>query len=309
MANTAKVSGAGIASFTYKQVISFLKSTVSRHRQLPILAKLTFWFVILVVVALVSAFFIIGPDKIAQTLYDLSQRLAELRFGWLILGAVLVITSFPPLVGYFTTVSLCGFAYGLQGFFIAAPAAVFGSALVFIVLRLAFMRKIRSWTAENDKWQALERVIKSRGLPLIILIRLSPIPPWVYANALFASIEAVSLWQFMFATTCLLPKIFVIVFVGSRLALLSDGKQRGQMDTMSKIIDSVSIVVGVLLAIATGVVVFRLMRKEIRELRESPNVDDELAADALEEAEEGAPLLGNISESDGRERAPSKYNR
>ena len=40
---------------------------------------------------------------------------------------------------------------------------------------------------------------------------------------------------------------------------------------------------------------YRLMQKEIRQLRESPNVEDELAADALEEAEEGAPLLRSVS--------------
>ena len=37
------------------------------------------------------------------------------------------------------------------------------------------------------------------------------------------------------------------------------------------------------------------MQKEIKQLRESPDVEDELAAEALEEAEEGAPLLHNVS--------------
>lgn len=27
---------------------------------------------------------------------------------------------------------------------------------------------------------------KAKGLPLVILIRMSPLPPWVYANTLFA---------------------------------------------------------------------------------------------------------------------------
>ena len=37
------------------------------------------------------------------------------------------------------------------------------------------------------------------------------------------------------------------------------------------------------------------MQKQIDELRKSPAIDDELAAEALEEAEEGAPLLQNFS--------------
>ena len=45
------------------------------------------------------------------------------------------------------------------------------------------------------------------------------------------SIEAVSLWQFCLATTVVFPKVALHVFVGSRLATLSDGETRRQMDT------------------------------------------------------------------------------
>lgn len=45
------------------------------------------------------------------------------------------------------------------------------------------------------------------------------------------SIEAVSLWQFVIATTVVFPKVALHVFIGSRLAALSDGETRRQMDT------------------------------------------------------------------------------
>lgn len=81
-----------------------------------------------------------------------------------------------------------------------------------------------------------------------MLIRASPFPPWVYANSLFAvsmlgfrvmfdltitsqSIEAVALWQFVIATTVVFPKVALHVFIGSRLAALSDGDTRRHMDT------------------------------------------------------------------------------
>lgn len=81
-----------------------------------------------------------------------------------------------------------------------------------------------------------------------MLIRASPFPPWVYANSLFAvcsstlcgppgtltllqSIEAVALWQFVIATFVVFPKVALHVFIGSRLAALSDGETRRQMDT------------------------------------------------------------------------------
>ena len=44
------------------------------------------------------------------------------------------------------------------------------------------------------------------------------------------SIETVKLWQFFVATIFVLPKIFLSVFIGSRIAAFSDGKQREHMD-------------------------------------------------------------------------------
>ena len=96
--------------------------------------------------------------------------------------------------------TLCGFAYGpLGGFAIAAPSALIGSALTFVILRLLFKQRIKDWTQRKTPWLAMEQVIRSKGLPLIILIRMCPIP-WVYSNALFASMEVVQLWQFVVAT-------------------------------------------------------------------------------------------------------------
>jgi hypothetical protein len=70
----------------------------------------------------------------------------------------------------------------------------------------------------------------------------------VYSNTLFAvsgvlqnihpphievlqSIEATALWQFAVATTFVFPKLLLHVFIGSRIAALSDGDQRSHMDT------------------------------------------------------------------------------
>jgi uncharacterized membrane protein YdjX (TVP38/TMEM64 family) len=50
-------------------------------------------------------------------------------------------------------------------------------------------------------------------------------------NRLLQSIEAVKLWQFAIATVCVFPKILLHTFIGSKIAELSDGDQRGHMDT------------------------------------------------------------------------------
>ncbi|KAF9055209.1 Golgi apparatus membrane protein TVP38 [Hymenopellis radicata] len=221
-------------------------------------------------------------------------------FIWFLIAfyICMALVSFPPLIGHTTLTTLCGFAYGMKGFAIAATASVVPSALVFVTLRFCFSHRLRQWSTQSDKWQALESVVRAKGLPLIILIRISPFPPWVYSNSLFASIEAVSLWQFVTATLFVLPKILLHVFIGSRMAALSDGESRRHMDTQTKVINGLLIGAGILVAIFTSWLVYTLVQKHIRELEGVPPEVDRMAAEALEEYDEGAPLLKPADEEE-----------
>lgn len=85
---------------------------------------------------------------------------------------------------------------------------------------------------------------RSRGMPLIILIRMSSLVPWAWSNSLFAvsfsiasnldlmpsqqSISSVSLLQFFIATCFVVPRVVIQVFIGSRVARLSNNKQRNR---------------------------------------------------------------------------------
>ncbi|KAF8165439.1 Golgi apparatus membrane protein TVP38 [Crassisporium funariophilum] len=272
-------------------VKTYFKFALNRYRNLHVFGKMFIWMVLLFYICMGAFIIVVTPSRIAQYLYDKARLLAETRFGWLALGAAIVCISFPPLVGHTTLVTLCGFAYGMKGFFIASTGSVLGSALVFVVLRLLFRDRLHSWSSQNRKWQALESVVKAKGLPLIILIRISPFPPWVYSNSLFASIEAVKLWQFVTATLFVFPKLLLHTFIGSKIAALSDGDQRGHMDTRTKVINGMLVGGGILIAIFTSWWVYTLVQSHIRHLEGfSPEVD-ELAAEAIEDYDEEAPLL------------------
>lgn len=85
------------------------------------------------------------------------------------------------------------------------------------------------------------------------------------------------------------------------------------MNPETKIINAAVIAGGILIVILTSMFVFRLsllisrmlihihsiiyhaMQSHIRHLKNIPPEIDELAAEAVEEAEEGAPLLGSFS--------------
>lgn len=128
----------------------------------------------------------------------------------------------------------------MKGFYVAAAGSVLGSALVFVVLRLLFSRRLRKWSSSNEKWQALESVVVSfnsvlvmnmsdnisfdlqqaKGLPLIMLIRASPFPPWVYANSLFAVSP-------MLSRALHVLKQCVIVYRGRRTVAIRDCNNSG----------------------------------------------------------------------------------
>ncbi|KAF9482492.1 Golgi apparatus membrane protein TVP38 [Pholiota conissans] len=269
----------------------YAKFALHRYRKLHLLGKLFIWMLLFFYMCMGVFIIVVTPSRIAQFMYDKTRLLAATRFGWLILLAALIGVSFPPLIGHTTLVTLGGFAYGMEGFFISAAGSLIGSALVFMILRLVFSKKLHTWSSQNQKWQALESVVTSKGLLLIILIRISPFPPWVYSNSLFASIEAVKLWQFVIATTCVFPKILLHTFIGNKMAELSDGDQRGHMDTRTKVLDVCFVIGGIIIAIFTSWTVYNLVQNHIRHLEGIPPEVDELAAEAIEDYDEEAPLL------------------
>ena len=116
------------------------------------------------------------PSRIAQLSYNWAASLAATPYGWLIFFAasgiyawnipqhviyysISVIVSFPPLIGHTTVVTLCGFAFGMKGFWIAATGALFGSAFVFVLLRAFFGQRLRQFSVNHKKWRGLEEVV------------------------------------------------------------------------------------------------------------------------------------------------------
>jgi len=268
---------------------------VLHYKNLHIFGKAFIWLVVLFYIVSGVFIIVVTPSRIAQFSYDQAQALAKLPFGWIAFGAPMLIISFPPLIGHTTLITLCGFAYGMKGFLISFPASILGSAFAFVVLRYLFSERLHQWSSNNNKWQALESVVGEKGLPLIILIRISPLPPWVYSNSLFASIEAVKLWQFVVATCFISPKLLLHTFIGSKIAALSDGDQRGEMDTSTKVLNGLLVGGGLAVAAFTSWWIYTLVQGHVRHLEGFPADVDELAAEAIEDFDEEAPLLASHS--------------
>ena len=47
------------------------------------------WSLAMFYIALGTFLVMVGADRIAQTMYNFAQKISHLRFGWMILGAML----------------------------------------------------------------------------------------------------------------------------------------------------------------------------------------------------------------------------
>ena len=110
-----------------------------------------------------------------------------------------MISSHPPLICFSGSMSLIGFTWGMwPGALIAAISTLIGSAIAFVSVRVSrslgsapkiaypqrfFLNVVKK--RSNAQWDAFGRVMREKGLPLIIMIRFCPVP-WAISNGLFA---------------------------------------------------------------------------------------------------------------------------
>lgn len=240
------------------------------------------WFTVLFYVCSAAFIIAVTPTRIAQFVHNIVQRFRYLPYGYMILIVVMIVASFPPFIGYGPLLNLFGSIYGMRGFFPAAIGTLAASIIVFVTLRMMFAKRL-CLPPTNVKWLALEAVIRSRGTPLIILIRMSSLVPWAWSNSLLASISSVSLLQFFIATLFLLPDVFVRVLVGSYLARLFDHKQRSRTYAQIEVLDDFLMISGILSTLLASSLVYHFIQKEIKRLRPGSSSErDGIAAEEFE---------------------------
>lgn len=79
---------------------------------------------------------------------------------------------------------------------------------------------------------------------------------------------SVTFYQFLFATLLITPKLFLHVFVGSRLFELMDRDSRIHLDPRTKRLNLAYAIGGILIGAITGWVLWRETQKVLRELEE-----------------------------------------
>ncbi|KAI1132036.1 hypothetical protein F5Y10DRAFT_231937 [Nemania abortiva] len=207
--------------------------------------------------------FLVFSHRIFAALRPVAEGWRELPGGWVLLFLLSSLSSFPPLIGYSTTVSLAGFIFGFpRGWPIIAGATVFGSTASFVASRTVFSAYVHRLVGEDKRFIALGQVLRRDGLPVLIAIRFCPLP-FSLSNGFLATIPSISPGSFALATALSTPKLLIHVFIGDRLAQLADSDD---MPTSTRIVNYLSILFGAVLGATVGWFVYQRTMRRAKEL-------------------------------------------
>ncbi|KAJ3211145.1 hypothetical protein HDU67_004758 [Dinochytrium kinnereticum] len=209
-------------------------------------------------------------DRIIPPLMEFCARIREMGFsGALIMGSIVFATCFPPMIGYGTSLVMCGFIFGFPyGFVPAYMGAVAGGVLCFLGARRFLGTHYRGYLLDKyPKLKVVEDAIEQGGLKLIILIRLAPYPFGIM-NVIFST-TSISLPRYATATAIAAFKNLIHIYVGSTLQSLADigGGSKRNPDGSPAITSPVEIAVmvgGLVAAIGGFIYLTHLLRRAIR---------------------------------------------
>ncbi|KAL2072516.1 hypothetical protein VTL71DRAFT_11859 [Oculimacula yallundae] len=218
----------------------------------------------LVVLNVFFILFLVYNERIFGYLAPAAKKWHDVRGGWTILWLLTFISSFPPLIGYSTTITIAGFVYGFpNGWFIVASATVAGSTAAFLASRTVLSKYVHKLVGQDKRFEALALTLKHDGIKILCMIRLCPLP-YSLSNAAISTFPTVHPLSFALATAITSPKLLIHVFIGSRLASIAENG--GKMDGKTKAINYASIAFGAILGATVGFIIYQRTMARAKEL-------------------------------------------
>ncbi|KAI9497871.1 snare associated Golgi protein-domain-containing protein [Zychaea mexicana] len=140
--------------------------------------------------------------------------------GYILLGFLIFLSGFPPMVGYGLYLTLSGFTFGFAaGFPLSYFSALAGAVACFVVSRLWLKDRVQRFMLRHPNLHAVVRAVEKSGFKMFLLIRLSPYP-FNILNVLFSATD-ISLRDFTLGTAISLTKIGIHIYIGSSFTSFS----------------------------------------------------------------------------------------
>jgi uncharacterized membrane protein YdjX (TVP38/TMEM64 family) len=271
-----------------------LRKIVSTFQGLSLVYKILVTIAVLISFTL-GILFLIFNERIFGMLAPAAEKWRDIRGGWMILWALTFISAFPPLIGYSSTITIAGFVYGFpNGWFIVASATVVGSLCSFLSSRTILSSYVHRLVGQDKRFEALALTLKHDGLKILCMIRFCPLP-YSLSNAAMSTFPTVHPFSFALATLIASPKLLIHVFIGSRLGNLAEGGEK--MDASTKAINYASIIIGGVLGVAVGYIIYqrtigRAKELEIEELEAARGGGGERVEGYFDGVDSGAEGMG-----------------
>ncbi|KAK6843369.1 tlg2-vesicle protein of 38 kda [Apiospora arundinis] len=157
-------------------------STNTMNWVLRLYARLTFWQQVAASVAGVGVLvlcvvFLVFSHRIFAWLTPFAQGWRDLPGGWVIVWLMTFGCAFPPMIGYSTSITIAGLVYGFPGGWpIVATATVAGSTTAFFTSRTVFSTYVDRLVGNDKRFVALGQVLRHDGLWVLAAIRFCPLP-------------------------------------------------------------------------------------------------------------------------------------
>ncbi|KAH9879013.1 hypothetical protein J1614_002448 [Plenodomus biglobosus] len=245
------------------QCSSLARRISAQYAKLSVTQKILF-IVGNIVMATLAILFLIYNEKIFAKLLPAAKKWRDVPGGWCILWVAIVIVSFPPLIGYSSLLTICGFVYGFpNGWFIAATATIAGSTASFLLSRSILKSLVHRLIANDTRFAALALTMKHDGLKLLVMIRMCPLP-YSLTNGAIATFPTVHWASFALANAIVSPKLMLHIYIGAQFEKLADSD--GKMDPGTKALSYFSIAIGAIAGVATGWFMYRKTKQRAAQL-------------------------------------------
>ena len=174
------------------------------------------WVKLLVAAALVAAVlgagrllpFREGIDAFGRWITDLGPAGYALFIAAYALVTVLLMPAVLVMIagGYF---------FGLwMGVVLVSAGATLGAALAFLIARHLARERVERYAAKTPRYAAIDAAVGKKGWPIVFLLRLSPLVPFVVSNY-FYGLTALRFWPYVLASWVgMIPLQFLYVSFG-----------------------------------------------------------------------------------------------
>ncbi|KAG2177756.1 hypothetical protein INT43_003003 [Umbelopsis isabellina] len=196
--------------------------------------------------------------------------------GYALIGSLIFLSAFPPMIGYGTYQTLSGFTFGfLRGFPLSYFGALAGSVTCFYLSRRFLKKRVLRLVAKYPKLEAVVHAVEKKGFKLFVLIRLAPYP-FNIMNVMFAATD-ISLATYTLGTAISLIKIGIHVYIGATLPSFAKhilGEDDDDpVDSGAQIFRYTAMILGTILSMGVMVYIYFIAKKAVEDVIRENNAE------------------------------------